>query len=114
MTEKEKLIKETFGRNERYSGYSSICDTLIKNGECISTIYAKDIFNFGGICNFIHTYKYDGGVDLVRIVFDKEDFLKSKMFEEYVISTIEDMEVELKKKQQEVFNIQKAISELKL
>jgi hypothetical protein len=43
MNSKQIVLKEMFGKNDSYAGYDNICNKLIENGSCISTIYASEV-----------------------------------------------------------------------
>jgi len=112
MNSKEIVLKEMFGKNELYAGYDNICNKLIENGSCITTIHASVGFKNGGIHNFVKQEPYEDGIDLIKLSIDKEYIYGSKMFEQYKYFILERKRIELDKLLSEVEEVQNFINEL--
>ncbi len=90
MTNNQKqFIKENFFKNDKYAGWSNIANELLDDGECI--IAGDNKLWHGAIGNFIKISDAKGTVGCSLLTFDKESFLRSDWFQEYLIDKLKEL-----------------------
>lgn len=69
-------LVETFFKpaDEKMWGWKNIATKLVETGECLTTEGAQDIWH-GGVGNFIQIEPSNEGVGLVKMTFNKKQFV---------------------------------------
>lgn len=109
QTQKDWLL-ETFFKNENFAGWRNIAEKLIEKGTCVTTKQGEDIWR-GGIGNFIGSRDYDGGVDLIILTFDIDNFCSehNAFFMEYHDAHVEKLVEASRKADEKLHDIREII-----
>lgn len=116
MNENQKnWLLETFFKNEKFAGWRNIAEKLIDTGSCVTTKQGEDIWK-GGIGNFIGSRDYDGGVDLIILTFELDNFCSrhNAFFMEYHNAHIEELVEESRKADNKLYDIREIIKDNKI
>lgn len=99
---------------EKYAGFWNIVKTLVEQGSVMFPIHSSEIEEHLKQYSFI---TFDGAVpdaiDIIQFSFDREAFMISQEFREYVQNLVEELEAEAARKEREAFATRKEADRFK-